>query len=231
MRYVDLTFSVPIHDHHLLTGWEEMGVPLTEIQIEGWKKLNNEFMATTQLMKIGNDLEKRLKLKKVAPPLTGEELDFSYLTLEGSLEEQAQVVITLQSIRDEIDQAETFCGVIVLPDRKEVLAETMLRLKRAFEPVTGEFPLAVMLGGVKPGKLTEGEAYHLMKSAFKRLQVTGSNGGADSFYGRWSAWSNLLEGKVVREGRNINLEFGYRYEETENLTRILLASPALPGYF
>ncbi len=231
MRYVDQTFSVAINDHPLLAGWEGIGVPLTEIQIEGWKKLNSEFMASADLMKIAGNVQQRLKLKRAAPPLIGDELDFSYLTLEGNLEDQATVVITLQSIRDDANLAESFCGVIVLPETKEMLTETILRLKRALEPVVGEFPLAIMLGGVMPGKLTEGEAYQLMKKAFQRLQATGGNGGVDLTYGRWSAWSNLLEGKVVREGRKINLEFGYRYVETENLTRIILASPVLPGYF
>ncbi|NLY90905.1 MAG: hypothetical protein GX081_04775 [Firmicutes bacterium] len=231
MRYIDQTFSVAINDHPLLAGWEGMGVPLTEIQIEGWKKLNSEFMASADLMKLATSVEKRLKLKRTAPPLIGDELDFSYLTLEGKLDDQVPVVLTLQSIRDDANLAESFCGVIALPKTKEMLTETMLRLKRALDPVVGEFPLAVMLGGVKPGQLTEGEAYQLMKRAFQRLQVTGGNGGVDLTSGRWSAWSNLLEGKVVREGRHINLEFGYRYVETENLTRIILASPTLPGYF
>lgn len=231
MRYVDQTFSVALNDHPLLTGWEGIGVPLTEIQIEGWKKLNSEFMATADLLKLAGKVEQRLKWKKAGPPLVGDELDFSYLTMEGMLDDQVRVVLTLQSIRGEADLAESFCGVIALPKSKEVLTETMLRLKRALEPVAGEFPLAVMLGGVKPGKLTEGEAYQLMKKAFHRLQVTGGNGGFELTAGRWSAWSNLLEGKVIREGRSINLEFGYRYMEAEDATRIMLASPTLPGYF
>ncbi|HEY8391340.1 MAG TPA: YwmB family TATA-box binding protein [Capillibacterium sp.] len=231
MRYVDQTFSVALNDHPLLAGWEGIGVPLTEIQIEGWKKLNSEFMASSDLLKIAAGVEQRLKLKRVAPPLVGDELDFSYLTLEGTLDDQVRVVLTFQSIRGEANLAESFCGVIALPGTKEMLTETMLRLKRALEPALGEFPLAVMLGGVKPGRLTEGEAYQLMKGAFHQLQVTGGNGGFELNSGRWSAWSNLLDGKVIREGRQINLEFGYRYLETEGVTRIILASPTLPGYF
>ena len=40
-------------------------------------------------------------------------------------------------------------------------------------------PLAVMLGGVWPGRLSAGEADQLMKSVFHRLQVTDSIGTAD----------------------------------------------------
>lgn len=231
MRYVDLTFSVALNDHPLLAGWERVGIPLDEIEIEGWKKLNQEFMKATELGELATKLGQRLKLKTVAPPLQGDELDFSYVTLEGELGEQVQVVITLQSICGEANLAETFCGVIAMLDSKENLAETLLRLERSFEPVVGEFPLALMLGGVQPGKLSEGEAYHLMKSVFERLQVAESSGVADWEYGSWSAWSNLLDGKVVRQGRAINLEFTYRYEEADDQTRIALASPTLPGYF
>ena len=71
MRYVDLTFSVALNDLPLLIGWEGVGVPLVEIEIEGWKKLNSEYMETTDLAKIVANLEKRLKLKTLAPPLQG----------------------------------------------------------------------------------------------------------------------------------------------------------------
>lgn len=231
MRYVDLTFSVALNDLPILVGWEGVGVPLAEIEIEGWKKLNTDFMNTTDLAKIATSLEKRLKLKTVAPPLKGDELDFSYITVEGSLEDQVSVVITLQSIRGDAAGAETYCGVIALPTSAETLAETVLRLERAFTPVVGEMPLAIMLGGVWPGRLSTGEAYQLMKSVFHRLQVADSIGSADFDYGRWSAWSNLIGGHDRQSRSNINLEFAYRYEATEDQTRIALASPALPGYF
>lgn len=231
MRYVDLTFSVALNDLPLLIGWEGVGVSLVEIEIEGWKKLNSEYMETTDLAKIVANLEKRLKLKTLAPPLQGDELDFSYITLEGCLEEQVQVVITLQSIRNDTDGAETYCGVIALPNSAETLAETVLRLERAFTPEVGEMPLAVMLGGVWPGRLSAGEADQLMKSVFHRLQVTDSIGTADFDHGRWSAWSNLIGGKAQRPGCHINLEFAYRYEPSADQTRIALATPALPGYF
>lgn len=229
MRYVDQTFSVALNDLPLLIGWESVGVPLTGIQVEGWKKLNPDFMDTVSLGKLATDLEKRLKLKTVTPPLKGDELDFSYLTLEGSLEGQVQVVITLQSIRGNTG-AETYCGVIALPP-SEALAETVFRLERAFAPVVGEMPFAVMLTGVWPGRLSAGEAYQLVNNVFHRLQAVDRNGTAENDYGRWTAWSNLLGGKEKRAGRKSNLEFAYRYEVTEDQTRIALASPALPGYF
>ena len=53
------------------------------------------------------------------------------------MEEQVQVVITLQSIRNDTDGAETYCGVIALPNSAETLAETVLRLERAFTPEVG----------------------------------------------------------------------------------------------
>lgn len=231
MRYVDRTFSVAITDLPLLVGWEGVGVPLAEIQIEGWKKLNTDFMDTQQLGKLAANLEKRLKLKTVAPPVKGDELDFSYITLEGSLEEQVTVVITLQSIRGDAGGAETYCGVIALPSSGEMLAETVRRLERAFATEVGEMPLAVMLSGVWPGRLGTGEAYQLMKSVFHRLQVTESSGAAEFEYGRWAGWSSLIGGKTQRPGRATNLEFAYRYEATADQTRIALASPVLPGYF
>jgi hypothetical protein len=231
IRYVDLTFSVAINDHPLLAGWEKVGIPLDEIEIEGWKKLNQEFLCRAELEELATKLRQRLKLKTSAPPVQGDELDFSYVTLEGQLGEEVQVVITLQSIRGDANQAETYCGVIAMLASPENLAETMLRLKRSFEPLVGEFPLALMLGGVQPGRLSEGEAYHLMKRVFQRLQVAESSGIVDWEYGSWSAWSNLLDGKVMRQGRAINLEFAYRYEEADDQTRIVLASPTLPGYF
>ncbi|NLM37137.1 MAG: hypothetical protein GX202_03305 [Firmicutes bacterium] len=231
MRYVDQTFSVALNDLPILAGWESVGVPLAEIQIEGWKKLNTDFMDTQQLGKVAANLEKRLRLRTLAPPVKGDELDFSYITMEGSLEEQVTVVITLQSIRGDAGGAETYCGVIALPTSAEMLAETVRRLERAFAPEVGEMPLAVMLGGVWPGRLSAGEAHQLMRSVFRRLQATESSGVAEDEYGRWSGWSSLIGGKAQRPGRATNLEFAYRYEATVDQTRIALGSPVLPGYF
>ena len=229
-RFVDLTFSVAIKEHPLLVGWETVGIPLDEIELEGWKKLNQEFMSRAELEELATKLKQRLKLKTIAPPVQGEELDFSYVTLEGQLGEGVQVVITLQSIYGEANLAET-CGVRCDAASSENLAETLLRFKRSFEPLVGEFPLALMVGGVQPGRLSEGEAYLLMKKVFHRLQVAESSGVVDWEYGSWSAWSSLLDGRVVRLGRAINLEFAYRYEAADDQTRIVLASPTLPGYF
>lgn len=231
MRYVDLTCSVALHDLPLLAGWEEVGVPLAEIEVEGWKKLNTDFMDTAQLAGLATNLEKRLPLQMVTPPVKGDELDFSYLTLEGSLAGQVPVVITLQSIRGDAGGAETYCGVIALPKSAEMLAETVSRLERAFTPVVGEMPLAVMLGGFWPGRLSAGEAYQMMRRVFQRLHVTGSIGNADYENGRWSGWSNLLAGKTRPPEGQINLEFAYRYDAATGETRIALASPALPGFF
>ena len=71
MRYVDLTFSVAINDLPLLAGWEGVGVPLAEIEIEGWKKLNSELWKRRIWRKSLANLEKRLKLKRLTPPVTG----------------------------------------------------------------------------------------------------------------------------------------------------------------
>ncbi|HBK69910.1 MAG TPA: hypothetical protein DEB05_11985 [Firmicutes bacterium] len=230
MKFVDLTFSLSIGNHPLLMGWEGTGIPVTEMEIEGWKKINKAYTSSAALEEIAVSLQKRLKLRTTAPPLTGEELDFSYVNIEGCLPNNNRIIITLQSIKGEASEAETFCGVMALFNSELDLSETLIRLKRAFEPVIGELPLAVTLSGVLKGRISEGEAYSIMKAIFRRLQVSESAGSVDWEYGRWSAWTNLLDGAIIREGTRINLEFAYQYEEEEDVTHITLATPALPGF-
>ena len=158
--------------------------------------------------------------------------DFSYITLEGCLEDQVQVVITLQSIRDDTDGAETYCGVIALAQLRGNAGRNGVSvwnglLRRWWANCLWRSCWAGFgLDASAPGRPDQ-----LMKSVFHRLQVTGSIGTADFDHGRWSAWSNLIGGKAQRPGGHINLEFGYRYEPSADQTRIALATPALPGYF
>ncbi len=201
MKFVDLTFSLSIGNHPLLMGWEGTGIPVTEMEIEGWKKINKAYTSSAALEEI-----------------------------EGCLPNNNRIIITLQSIKGEASEAETFCGVMALFNSELDLSETLIRLKRAFEPVIGELPLAVTLSGVLKGRISEGEAYSIMKAIFRRLQVSESAGSVDWEYGRWSAWTNLLDGAIIREGTRINLEFAYQYEEEEDVTHITLATPALPGF-
>lgn len=231
MKYVDMTFSLALANHPLLMGWEGTGIPVLEIEIEGWKKINNEFANSTILEEIAVDLEKQLKLKSTSSPVIEDELDFSYVNFDGYLAEKNRIIITLQSIKGEANTAETFCGMIALLDSALDLEEALLRLERACLPVVGEMPVTITLGGVLPGRISEGEAYNLMKNVFRRLQVNESIGELEQEYGRWAACSGLLEGSIMSDGKRVNVEFGYRYEAEENLTHIVLATPALSGLY
>ena len=126
-----------------------------------------------------------------------DELDFSYVNLVGALAEKNQTIITLQSSKGEANMAETFCGLIVSLDSVLDLEETLSRLDRACEPVVGSMPVTITLGGMMPGRISEGEAYHLMRAVFRRLQVTESHGLLEQGYGRWAAYSSLLEASPV----------------------------------
>ncbi len=230
IKFVDLTFSFSIGNHPLLTGWEGLGIPLKEVEIEGWTKLNDEYTMVSTLEKTAASLERGLRLKSLSPPLSGDELDFSYVNLEGELPDHSRVYITLQSIRGESNSAETFCGVIILLNPEADLSDNLVRLKRALEPLVGEIPLSITLGSEWKGRISEGEAYSLMKTVFSRLQVSEVIAETGEDYGKWAALSNLLEETVTKEGTKLNLEFAYRYHEEENLTYINLATPFLPAY-
>ena len=230
VKFVDLTFSFSIGNHPLLTGWEGVGIPLKEVEIEGWSKLNDEYTMVSTLEKTAASLERGLRLKSLSPPLSGDELDFSYVNIEGEFSDSSRVIITLQSIRGESNSAETFCGVIILLNPEADLSDNLVRLKRALEPLVGEIPLSITLGSEWKGRISEGEAYNLMKAVFGRLQVNEVIGETGGDYGKWSALTSFLEESVTKEGTKLNLEFAYRYHEEEGITYIKLATPFLSGY-
>ena len=62
VRYVDLSFSLALATHPLVMGWEGTGIPVQEIEIEGWKKLNQQYNNSAQLKKIGRSGEE-VKIK------------------------------------------------------------------------------------------------------------------------------------------------------------------------
>ncbi len=233
VRYVDLSFSLALATHPLVMGWEGTGIPVQEIELEGWKKIDQQYNNATQLKKIGTELEKKLKLKPTVPPVTEDELDFSYVNFVGELAEKSRAIITLQSIKVEANTAETFCGLLVNLDSALDLEETLSLLDRACQPVVGAIPLTITLGGLLPGRISEGEAYNLMKSVFRRLQVAESHGLLEQGYGRWGGYSALLEGSPVMNinGKKVNVEFGYRYIAEDDLTYLALSTPVLSGLY
>ncbi|NLW56582.1 MAG: hypothetical protein GX050_08235 [Firmicutes bacterium] len=232
IRYVDLSFSLALATHPLVMGWEGTGIPVQEIEIEGWKKLNQHYNKSTELKKIAAELERKLKLKATAAPMIEDELDFSYVNLDGYLADKNRMIITLQSIKGEANTAETFCGLMVSLDSALDLEETLSRLDRACQPVVGAMPFTITLGGKIPGRLNEGEVYQLMRSVFRRLQVIESSGLLEQEYGRWAACSSLFDGSVVNvNGKRVNVEFGYRYIAEEDLTYLALATPVLSGLY
>ena len=83
MNYSDSTLSIPLGEHPLTVAWETLGIPIAEIRIEGWKKIEDGFNQLDKLERLAESYRRRLGLRMELPPVKGEEEGFSLLVLMG----------------------------------------------------------------------------------------------------------------------------------------------------
>ena len=229
IRFVDLTFSVPIGEHPLSACWDSLGITLEEVEVEAWQKIGNEFWDLLILSKKAGEIEKRLRLTSVAPPLTGEEKNFAFVNLDGNLSDGSRIIITLQSTKNEVDCGETFIGLVGLVEPQTDLQRTLRRLERDLAPLTGSFDPNLTLSGWLPGRASEVAITEMMRKCFSRIGAKEIVGAPAGEVGSWTARSSYLE-RRPNEGKDYaNLGFAYWYDEKEQATKIAIGTPAIIG--
>jgi|SRR5690554_2155004 len=228
INHIDYISYVPVGEHPLTVGWEATGLMPGEIEIEGWKKINDRFSNVVTLQKNVETLQRRLRLKTDTPLYSGEEPGFAFVNLDGFLPCGSRVVVTFQSVKKVTGEGETHCGLMAFAAPVQDLRDYVRRLERAVAPVTGDFPFTVALRGQRPGRLSEEQATELMKKVFSRLHAELVSGGPAGATGNWLARSNQLGEEVRTEAGGVNLEFVYRYDARDDVTYVVLGTPRAP---
>lgn len=228
MNHIDYISHVPVGEHPLVVGWEATGLMPGEIEVDGWKKLNDRFSNLVTLQKKAEELKRRMRLKTENPLYYGEEPGFAFVNLDGFLPGGSRVMVTFQSVKKATGEGETHCGLTAFATPVHDLRDYLRHLERVVTPVTGDFSFKVALRGEWPGRLSEEQATELMKKVFARLRAELVSGGPAGITGLWLGRSNQLGEEVRTEAGRVNLEFVYRYDVRYDVTHVILGTPRVP---
>ncbi len=228
MNHIDFIAHVPVGEHPLVVAWEGTGIAPEEIEVEGWKKIDDRFSNLATLQKKAEEVKRRLRLKTDHPLYCGEEPGFVFVNLDGFLPGGSRVLVTFQAVRKGTGEEETHCGLTAFAPPVPDLRDYLRRLERAVTPITGDFPFKAALRGQWPGRLTEEQATELMEKVFARLRADLISGGPAGVAGQWLGCSHQLGEGVRTEAGRVNLEFAYRYDVRNDVTHVILGTPRVP---
>lgn len=228
MNYTDATLSIPLGEHPLALAWDALGIPVEEVRIEGWKKVDEHFHYLEKMERLAETYRRRLGLRTELPLLKGEEEGFSFVSLDGILpRKKMRVILTFQSVKHISNKGETHCGFIGYVDPLSDLNSQMRFFKKGLNWDEEMNPLLLIFKGEWAGRLNEEEATALMEQAFARVKAVCVSAEPAGASGRWGGRSKYIREKTLRNGTAVNLEFIYKYDELNEVTNITLGLPAV----
>jgi len=232
MNYSDLTERVPIGEHPLAVAWSALGIQAEQVGVEGWSKISNDFYPLDKLQRVAGAYQRRLRLVEKVPSLKGEEVGFSFVSIDGALpRDRTRMVLTFQSVQTASGGGETHCGLIGYVEPPADYRDFIRRFKHKLKWDEKQYPLVFTIRGAWPGRLNEEEAVVLMQQVFTKAQAVEVFAEPAGESGRWAGFSRYLKERVGKDGKEVNLEFAYRYDETAETTCICLGTPFVPAGF
>ncbi|HEX3043386.1 MAG TPA: YwmB family TATA-box binding protein [Bacillota bacterium] len=227
IRFVDVTIGEKLFEFPLETAWKVTGLPLTEINVEAWMKLNDQWLSAGELKGMAPEIAKQLELNKETSLTAGAQSGYSFASFEGTQRDGTVITITLQSSNDETEH-ETQLGIITAHDGHiNNLRHYIESLKAAISLLNPkrEIHFSVEFQGQRSGKITPLFIKDLSGRAFQKIDAelveSGYVNGASSQKG----YTRLIHEAIVYNFKRINIEICTRYDETRNLTEIIMATP------
>jgi|GEM_PF-2523198 len=232
MNYSDLTTGVPIGEHPLAEAWSALGIQAEQVGVEGWRKISNDFYPLDKLQRVAGVYQRRLRLNERVPSLRGEEVGFSFVSIDGALpRDRTRIVLTFQSVQTANGGGETHCGLIGYAEPPADYKDFIRWFKHKVEWDKNHNPLVFTIRGAWPGRLNEEEAAVLMQQAFTKVQAVSVFAEPAGETGRWAGLSRYIKERVGKNGKEVNLEFAYRYDGIAETTYICLGTPFVPAGF
>ena len=115
VRFVDVTIGEKLFEFPLETAWKVTGIPLSEINVEAWMKLNNQWLSAADLKRLAPEMERQLELIKETRLTAGAQTGYSFASFEGAQRDGTILTVTLQSTNAG-PEYETQLGIITAHD-------------------------------------------------------------------------------------------------------------------
>ncbi len=225
VKFVDVTIGEKLYEYPLETAWKATGIPLREVETEAWMRLNNRRISFYELKEVAGEIQKKLKLRAKTKMVTGEQDDFGYLSFEGVQPNGTNVTITIQSISSG-DYNETQLGVnTVYTGEMNNLRGYIQDLQEQLASLGSNLDFNVIFSGERSGKISQTLVRELSGRAFRKINAELIDSAFEEGNSYQKAYSKLIKDSVEIDTRPVNIEFDTRYDQNQNITQIILATP------
>ena len=227
LRFVDVTIGEKLYEYPLETAWKATGLALTEVSTETWMKLNDRWLTVTELKTVAEQIKGKLNISEKTRMTTGQQGEFNFVCFEGTRGDGTQVTITLQSADTDATR-ETQLGI------NTIYNGPVNNLRRYIEVLKGYIitlgsnaHFSVVLEGKRRGKITPLLIRELSGRAFQKVAAVAVESSYQNGCSSDKGYTKLIQDEITYNFKKVNIEFSTRYDETEDLTQVLIATPNL----
>ncbi len=225
-----------VADHPLYKSFEASGAQAYELKVQGWAKLNNEYLSMQQLLDTVQKVQEGLG---VSGEFTMDQQEYEGMRGVTAIKELTPgeyAVIIVQTL-DRQDQGapekpETYL-IVTLSQAGNF--EDMLTYRQkvtgAFEKCNVEGSISTYLTGTINKQLTKRQKNKLLNQMFETVGADDLNGINNDSLVSFSGYTSNLEDYVTVGDRKININIALRYHENDAKTYVYLGSPLLEGEY
>lgn len=225
LRFVDMTIGESITEYPLETAWKVTGLPLKEISTETWTKFNDDWLSVYDLKAEAGIIKSKLELTSLTQLTSGEQNEYNYVSFQGRRHDGTIITVTLQS-GSAGGMGETQAGIITThPGKINNLREYIYSLKAILAKFGDKPQINVILSGEKNGKIAAVMVKELAGRAFRKIDAKLVDSGFENGNSSQKGYTRLLKETVMYNNAQVNVEIETRYDETRNITEIIMATP------
>ena len=223
--------SLYINGSDIIQQVEGCGGTLEEIRIDGWVKMNCEYMSL-------DDLQKQIV---GLLPLLGENSESEIHT--GEIEDTRQVSLTLDQngiqtninffnsgfSHDKADSWDTYIIINSILDSNCIQKESQIyeEIEELLSQFGSDPSVSTTYTAVITDKLSTGKMEQLAKGFIQKLQGRITESNKDSDWVSFTAYSNRLGGGLESEYGRFNVNIALRYHSSEGKTYIRVGTPVI----
>lgn len=234
---VETTFSKgEMSANPLWRSFRASGAAPYELKVQGWAKINNDYMSVEQLQQVVDEVRMVLGITESFTRETQEYEDMQGVTAIKELRPREYAMIIVQSL-DAAKEGypkypETY--LVVTLSRAENL-ESMLAYRRKIENVFEYYNSApsifTYITGRIDGELAKPQKNLLLRKMFEAAGAGNLEGINNENLVSYSGYTPDIEDYIVAGGKKVNLNIALRYHENEQKTYVYIGSPLLEGEY
>lgn len=208
------------------------GAAAYELNVQGWAKINSDYMTMDQLKQVVAKTKDGLGIDREFTAENSRQDNMRGITAIKELEPGEYAVIVAQTLKNPGQAAETYL-IVTLSRAGDVTNLNSYRQKvtGAFEYFTQVPRVSSWLTGTLPGKLTTAESNKLLEEMFTAAGVNQTEGVSDERIVSLSGYTPNIDQYVTVGQRKINLNIAVRHHINDDKTYVYLGSPLLDGEY